>query len=87
MREFSINVWSPNIESILGDMFGGQNSLNNSTGAFYNFVEINSNRSATGSGSSAFKNAYFDPSKVSAEYVTGGTLQPSALQVLCCIKF
>ena len=76
----------PNIESTLGDIFGGANSLTNSSGAFYSFEEINSNRSAAGSGTSAFKNAFFDPSKVSAEYVTGATLQPSALSVLVCIK-
>ena len=29
---------------------------------------------------------YFDPAKVSAEYVSGATLQPSALQTLVCIK-
>lgn len=28
----------------------------------------------------------FDPSKVSSEYVTGASLQPSALQTLACIK-
>ena len=77
----------PNIESTLGDIFGGANSLANSSGAFYNFVEINSNRSASSPGSSAFKNAAFDPSKVAAEYVTGATLQPAALQALICIKF
>ena len=28
----------------------------------------------------------FDPSTVSTQYVTGAVLQPSALQVLACIK-
>ena len=28
----------------------------------------------------------FDPSRVASEYVTNGSLQPSALQVLVCIK-
>lgn len=28
----------------------------------------------------------YDASRCSSEYVTGANLQPSALQVLCCIK-
>lgn len=31
-------------------------------------------------------NVVFDPSTVAPEYVTGGKVQISALQTLCCIK-
>ncbi len=57
-------------------------------GAFYQTTEkFNDNASFNGTADGNKPNLIgFDPSKVSAEYVTGGTLQPSALQVLCCIK-
>ena len=41
----------------------------------------------SGDNSSDGRTVHFDGSLCSSEYVSGASLQPSALQVLCCIKF
>ena len=67
---------------------GGESSKNHSpTGAFYSsLVEENKRMQNTESSDMNLEVVCIDASRCSSEYVNEATLQPSALQVLVCIK-
>ena len=82
----------PQLPNIVGSITTGhslslfQNNPENVSGA----IAFGGGQGRTASGSDGASDTYkgftFDASRCSSEYVTGANLQPSALQVLCCIK-
>lgn len=79
--------FSPNIEGFFGRLVGyGGIDPGPFEGAFRLNGAQNLDPGATG-GSPNARNADFDASRCSSEYVTGASLQPAALSVLACIKF
>ena len=76
----------PNIVSQIQQVFIGGSTIDDAIGAF-RATMTTPNRMTTQTGGSGYATLDFDPSLVSAEYVTGASLQHSALQILCCIKF
>lgn len=77
----------PNIEGVFGRLVGkGGADPGTFEGAFHLNGAKNLEPGAT-TGSPNARNADFDASRCSSEYVTGASLQPAALSVLACIKF
>ena len=83
-NDFAKDVWSPNIEGKLRyaawldkNAATGPFSGDPDTVEFYPYFDQNEE----------YETGFiFNASNCSAEYVTGASLQPSALQVLACIK-
>ena len=85
--DFTNDVWSPNIEGFFGRLVGiGGVDPGTFAGAFRLNGAKNLEPGAINGATNA-RNADFDASRCSAEYVTEASLQPSALQTLVCIKF
>ena len=67
-------------------MFVGGATINDTTGALKATMTM-PDRMSTRTGGSGYATLDFDPSLVSAEYVTGGSVRQASLQTLACIKF
>lgn len=76
---FARDVWGPNI---IGKLAADQTG-STLEGAFASAGDSDAKNHADGG---AISRVSFDASRCSSEYVTGASLQPSALQVLACIK-
>ena len=76
-------VWSPNISGSFPGIGHIDSDKAYYTGPFYaddpKTIPVNTTDGADWT-------CYFDPSKMSADYVTGGKVQVPALQSLVCIK-
>ena len=78
-------VWAPNIVSQAQNIFIAGNTINDTIGAF-KLTATTPDRMASRTGGSAYATLDFDPSLVSAEYVTGASVRSAFLQTLACIK-
>ena len=83
MREFSINVWSPNIAGQTPYGVFQPSAPNGFQGALY-YVDRNGNGNII-SGGNYWTSLGFDASKSDSTYA-GDKVQVSALSVLACIK-
>lgn len=78
---------SPNIEGFFGRLVGKGGV---DPGTFEGAFRLNGSKSlepGATSGATNARNADFDASRCSSEYVTGAKLQVLAVQTLACIKF
>ena len=84
-RSFDTKL-KPNIISKIQNVFVGGATINDTIGAF-TATMTTPDRMSTRTGDSGYATLDFDPSLVSAEYVTGGSVRQASLRVLACVKF
>ena len=83
MREFSINVWTPNIEGRFG--YGAYVWDDDIAGAFEQYGNQKQNFPITNSSGTQVQILSFNASKDDATYAYD-KLQVASLQVLACVK-